>query len=210
MAHEADGRIDAPSAEDGPTPRDRLLRAAFDEIYQHGYQGARVDAILDKAGLTKGGFYYYFKSKTELGYAVVDELIATLAERIWRDALSKADDPIDGIIAALGEVGASSEPDFIRHGCPINNLSQEMSALDEGFRARLREVFARIVSWIADSLRNGQENGIVRPDIDCTEAATFVVAAAEGCISLAKNDQTGDVLDICRRQIEAYLNTLRP
>ena len=55
--------------------RSRILRAAFEEIYRHGYQGTRVDAILAETGLTKGAFYHHFSSKQDLGYAVVDEFL---------------------------------------------------------------------------------------------------------------------------------------
>ena len=53
--------------------REKLLHSAFEEILQHGFQGMRVDEVLLKAELKKGAFYHHFRSKTELGYCVVDE-----------------------------------------------------------------------------------------------------------------------------------------
>ena len=55
--------------------RKSLLRAAFQEIYESGFQAASLDKILSKAGVTKGALYHHFSSKQKLGYAVVDELI---------------------------------------------------------------------------------------------------------------------------------------
>lgn len=192
-----------------PAPRERLLRAAFDEIYHQGYQGARVDAILENTGLTKGAFYYYFKSKRELGYAVVDEVVAAMAADVWRDALSRNDDPVAGIMAALDCVGSVKGADFVHLGCPINNLSQEMAALDEGFRDRLNAILQNIIDWIAEALRRGRDRGVLKSDIDCAETAAFLVAAFEGCVGLAKTRQSADMMATCRRQITVFMDALR-
>jgi AcrR family transcriptional regulator len=51
--------------------RDKLLKAAFEEIYRRGFQAASLDTILAKAGVTKGALYHHFPDKGALGYAVV-------------------------------------------------------------------------------------------------------------------------------------------
>src|SRR5688572_29788030 len=112
------------------TARKKLLWAAYEEMYRRGYQGARVDRILAAVGLTKGAFYHYFPSKLELGYAVVDECIARALDIIWLVPLRDATDPI----ATLRSIIESSEVTSRRNaelGCPINNLAQEMSPVDE-------------------------------------------------------------------------------
>ena len=66
----------------GPVPRnpkrtrERLLQAAFREMYRSGFQSAGLDAILAAAGVTKGALYHHFGSKEALGYAIVEEIIA--------------------------------------------------------------------------------------------------------------------------------------
>src|SRR6266851_5448653 len=87
-----------------------------------------------EAGITKGALYHHFGSKQELGYAVVDELIREHILDRWVRSLEKAENPIDGLLAVLRE---GRHPSFDqRLGCPLNNLAQEMSPLDEGFRKR--------------------------------------------------------------------------
>lgn len=49
--------------------RQNILQVAFEEILLKGYQGLRVDEVLNKTGFTKGAFYHHFKSKKELGHA---------------------------------------------------------------------------------------------------------------------------------------------
>ncbi len=79
--------------------RKSLLEAAFQEIYQSGFQAASLDNILSKAGVTKGALYHHFGSKRELGYAVVDELIRERVLDRWVRPLEHAANPIDGLLA---------------------------------------------------------------------------------------------------------------
>lgn len=196
-------------ARNADATRTRLLDVAFAEIYTHGYQGLRVDALLEKAGLTKGAFYHHFPSKQALGLAVIDEVLAGMADLIWGQHLLQHDDPIEGIEAsvafALGMLGERCTT----LGCPINNLAQEMSGLDEAFRERLDGVFRGIIANIATALKRGQKRGLVRSDLDAEAAATFILASVEGAIGLAKSARSGAVLDTAMSEARRYLGSLR-
>jgi TetR/AcrR family transcriptional regulator, transcriptional repressor for nem operon len=188
--------------------RQSLLQAAFQEIYKSGFQAASLDNILSKSGVTKGALYHHFGSKQELGYAVVDELIHGRVLDRWVRPLEKAENPIDGLLAVLRSKGPHPSFDQ-RLGCPLNNLAQEMSPLDEGFRKRLESVFREWREGIAKALRRGQEMGQVRSDVDTVEAADFFLAALEGSVSLAKNAQDRNLFDNCKAGLSRYLESLR-
>jgi AcrR family transcriptional regulator len=194
---------------DRDATRTRLLDYAFAEIYAHGYQGLRVDTLLEKAGLTKGAFYHHFPSKQALGLAVIDEVLAGMAELIWGQHLGQHADPIEGIQSsvqfALGMLGDRCTT----LGCPINNLAQEMSGIDEAFRERLDGVFRGIIANISAALQRGQAGGLVRSDVDTEAAATFIFAAVEGAIGLAKTARSGDVLGTAMAEAHRYLGSLR-
>src|SRR5271156_3411771 len=71
-----------------PTHRDRayrtrknILRAAIREFSAHGLAGARTDAIAESAKVNKGLLYYYFKSKSGLYEAAVEEVSEIVVER---------------------------------------------------------------------------------------------------------------------------------
>src|SRR5208282_5897690 len=78
--------------------RGRLLRAAFQEMHRSGFRNADLDAILARAGVTKGALYYHFDNKEALGYAVVDEVITSNLHQKWVQPLRNAKNPIDGLI----------------------------------------------------------------------------------------------------------------
>lgn len=187
--------------------RRSLLEAAFQEMYQSGFRGSDLEAILGRAGVSKGALYHYFGSKEELGYAVIDEVIYEIGEEKWRLPLEKAGNPIDALAEIF--VGTSLKPEHVCGGCPVNNLATEMSPLEEGFRRRLAAHFERWHKAIADALRRGQEDRQVRWDVDAEETATFLMATYEGYISLAKNAQDGKLLRNGMKTMARYLETLR-
>lgn len=187
--------------------RERLLGAAFLEIYHSGYQGADLGKILLRAEVTKGALYHHFDSKEALGYAVVDEVIAKVTRDKWLDPLAQAADPLVALIRIV-QATSLSEAD-VRGGCPLNNLAQEMSPLDEGFRTRLAAVFLAWRTAIAHALKAGQKQGLVQPGVDPMDTATFLVATYEGYISLAKNSQDPRILQAGKRHLTRYLESLR-
>lgn len=201
--------IEKAEPRDADATRTRLLDVAFAEIHANGFQGLRVDTLLEKAALTKGAFYHHFPSKQALGLAVIDEVLAGMADLVWGGHLAQYDDPIEGIEAsvafALGMLGDRCTT----LGCPINNLAQEMSGIDDAFRERLDRVFSGIIDNISGALRRGQSRGIVRSDVETDAAATFILASVEGSIGLAKSARSAAVLDTALREAKRYLASLR-
>lgn len=188
--------------------RGLLLQAAFHEIHRAGFQGADTDAILAKAGVTKGALYYYFESKEALGYAVVDEVMADDLHRKWVQPLRNADNPIDALVGIV-----QSEPvkrEDVQRSCPLLNLSQEMSGIDEGFRRRTAKLFGAWHGAIAESLREGQKRGMVRGDVNVNETATFLIAAYEGYVALTKNSQNPRTMQSGKKSVSGQIESLRP
>jgi AcrR family transcriptional regulator len=187
--------------------RELLLQSAFQEVYRSGFQSASVDNILASTGVTKGALYHHFDSKESLGYAVIDEVIAGMTRDKWLGPLASTADPIDTLIGIVE--GTSVLPQDIRGGCPLNNLAQEMSPLDEGFRKRLGRQFDAWQEAIAAALSRGQSEGMVRRDLDARETAGFLIAMYEGYLSLAKNAQDANILEEGIRNITKWLRSLR-
>jgi AcrR family transcriptional regulator len=184
------------------------LQAAFREIYRSGYRSADLDAILAAAGVTKGALYYHFDNKEALGYAVVDEVIANNLYQKWVRPLQNAENPIDVLVCIIQSESLKRED--IQRGCPLLNLSQEMSGLDEGFRRRTARVYKEWHDAMAEALREGQKRRVVRSDINANETATFVIAAWEGYVVLGKNSQDPRLMESGQRSVCGHIESLRP
>src|SRR4029077_12867649 len=136
---------------------ERLLQAAFREIHRSGFQSAGIDTILAATNVTKGALYYHFESKEALGHAVVEEKIATLTRDRWLHPMQSEGEAIDILIGVVR--GLPTRPADVRQSCPLLNLAQEMSPLDEQFRKRLERIFLAWQEGIATLLRRGQSQG---------------------------------------------------
>ena len=194
---------------DSERTRERLLQAAFREVYKVGFQSAGIDTILAATNVTKGALYYHFENKQALGYAIVEEIVAKLPRDRWLLPLqqNKDKDPIDALIGIIQAIPA--RPRDVKGGCPLVNLAQEMSLLDEQFRKRLERIFHGWQEGIAMALRRGQYQGTVRRDLVPEETASFLIAMVEGYEVLAKNAQDAKVWNMGIRNIVGWLSSLR-
>lgn len=199
-----------PRNRDPRNTRQRLLQAVFRVSHREGFRSADLTAILARAGVTKGALYHHFGGKTELGHEMVDRVLRPWILDRWLHSVEKAADPIDALIELARRSETEVTPERLALGCPLNNLSQEMSAIDEGFRQRLSSISQEWRDGLRVLLERGQRNGTVRGDVDALSAATFIVASWQGSIGLAKCECSKDVLSACRLGIERYLETLRP
>jgi AcrR family transcriptional regulator len=202
-----DGHEKKRRSRDPERTRQRLLQAAFREIHRSGFQSAGINTILAATNVTKGALYYHFDSKETLGYAVVEEIIAKLTRDRWLRPMLSEGQPIDILIGVVRRIPA--RPKDVRAGCPLLNLAQEMSPLDEQFRKRLESIFLDWQEGVATLLRKGQVQGTVRRDLNPDETASFLVAMVEGYATLAKNAQDAKVWNAGIRNIVEWLRSLR-
>ena len=198
-----------PRLRDPERTRERLLQAAFREVYKVGFQSAGIDTILAATNVTKGALYYHFESKEALGHTIIEEIIAEIVRDRWVLPLQRSKDknPVDALIGIVQAIPA--RPRDVRSGCPLVNLAQEMSQLDEQFRKRLEMVFHAWQEEIALALRRGQSQGIVRRDLVPEATASFLIAMVEGYEVLAKNAQDAKVWHMGIKNIVGWLGSLR-
>ncbi len=166
--------------------REKILRVAYDEMYEHGFQGLRIDAVLKKTQLAKGALYHYFPTKLALGYAVVDEVVIATFHEMWGERLGTSNNPLIAMKDFFNHKCLEFQSGECANGCPLTNLIQEMSTLDDGFQQRLRGVMLHIVEVVAATLRQGQTDGSVNPEIDASKMAMFLLSSYQGVMSTAK------------------------
>ena len=190
------------------TTRQKLLQAAFTEIYRKGFQAASLTQILAETSLTKGALYHYFPDKKTLGLAVVEEMVRPYMASMSQP-LAETPQPLATMQLLLAAKAAENEPQIVALGCPLNNLMQEMSPIDETFRLHLNAIFQDWVAVLRDALTRGIKSGEVRRDVDASETAFFIVSALEGCVGMSKNTQSIKIFRGCLTQLGRFLDTLK-
>lgn len=188
--------------------RDKIVDAAFQEIYRQGFQAASLSNILANTGLTKGALYHHFPNKSDLGLAVIEEVIREGFEAMMFSPLRETDDPIETLIEVIQRKAKNATLETVSLGCALNNLMQEMSPLDLEFKQRLNGILKTWQDVVMDALKRAQKQGRVRKDVECRAAALFIVSAFEGCIGIAKNLQSVKDFGQCMAQLESYVRGL--
>lgn len=188
--------------------RQTLLAAAFEEIHRSGFRAASLDAILETTGVTKGALYHHFGSKAELGYAVVEEVIKPFVEAGWKPLL-QAEDCVSVALSLCKQLAQQRSERAIECGCPFNNLINEMSPVDEGFRVRLQQILDDWRAGLIQALKAGQLRDVVRKNVEPAAAAAFIIGSIEGCVGMAKAKQSREFMDAGMRGLMDYLEQLR-
>lgn len=184
--------------------REKLLDIAFEEIYHNGYANTSVDKILKKAHMNKGSMYHFFKSKKELGLAVITERVNEYIVDKYGALLKYEENICDEMMKLIKQ---RDNFDF-SCGCKLNNLMQELSPIDKDFKEALEIVYLKFENIIEEVLDKAvAKNEIVHND---TKALSlFVVASIEGCLGTAKKSQDGNFFQTCIAQLELFINSLK-
>lgn len=173
-------------ASKGERTRRRIVGHATLLIYANGYARTTIEDVIRAAGVTKGSFYFHFKSKEELGYAVIENASSYILGRL-REALERRDlTPAGRIEAMLREVQSIVEAADCSRGCILGNLALETSNSHPGFREAIARAFRDWSALIATELEGMKEAGELPPDFDSAAYADFAVSALEGGIMMSK------------------------
>lgn len=188
--------------------RTRILEAAADLICHSGYQQTSVDDVIREAGLCgKAHFYHYFKSKEELGYAVVQHRFEQFAERglaILRDPMI---DPLERLERFIDAEVADAAEQECRQGCPFGNLATELADAHEGFRQLLATVFERWSGQLQSVLWEARPQ--LRDDVDLARLARFIIATLEGALLMSRVTRDVAHLEAIAGDLKRFIATQR-
>lgn len=166
--------------------RATIIRIGTDLISRQGFNATGIDAVLKEAGVPKGSFYYYFRSKEEFGLAVIDHFAERYDQRLDTILNDEEVTPLNRIRNYLESGLARLEQNQCSKGCLIGNLGQELADQHERFRVRLDEIFRSWKDRFAACLREAQRAGELAPELDAGVAAGFILSGLEGAILRAK------------------------
>lgn len=194
-----------------PSPvKEQILEVATRLMAVQGYHRTPLDDVLRESGAGKGNFYHHFRSKEDLGYAILDRLFDRFEARTLAPIFGDhAQDPLAQVEAFLEEVLATQRARNCVGGCPIGNLATELADAHEGFRQRLAHGFEQWRQYLAAALTRARARDVLAPDVDPEALARFLVAAIEGAILLGKVQRDIRVMEHCVAELRRHLGLYR-
>lgn len=190
--------------------RERILSTAEAIILQQGFAGTTIEQIIDKAAITKGGFFYHFEGKAELARALIDRYIE-MDTAVFTDLSDRADslseDPLQQTLIFLnlfGEMVAGMTD--VHPGCLAAAFTYETQQFDEDIRSRIEAGMQEWRDMIVVRMEKIMEKYPPRMEVSIDALADMFTSCVEGGILLAKayNDNQA-LID----QVQNYRSHLR-
>ncbi len=184
------------------------MNAAFWEIYRHGYHAVGVRDLAKKANVTIGAFFHYFPTKNHVAYAILDEVVHNGILDRWIRPLAAYKNPVQGMVKCFKNTFESWPDELVSTGCPLNNLTQELSTTDETIKARAKMV---LLDWMEKTqvyLEKAQETGYLDKKVDTKELAQFIVTFQEGTFAMGKALNDRKVYDSMYKSFKRHLESV--
>jgi len=185
--------------------KEHVIEIATRLMHLRGFNNTSVDEVLKESGVGKGNFYYYFKSKEELGYAIIENNLKRFSDRVLSNAFENPNDPLTQIDDFLDIILGLHRQRNCLGGCPMGNMAMEMSDIHEGFRKRFQEIFESWRERVAAALLRAQASGRLTDTMDPARLAQFIIAGVEGGILLTKVKKDIRVLENCFAQLKVHV-----
>lgn len=189
--------------------RQNILQKAFELIYTNGYQTTSVDEIIATTQVTKGAFYYHFKTKDEMGLAIINERMRPTFKNTFIEPFQSDVDPLDTIYNLMHHLLMENEDLKVEYGCPASNFTQEMAPWNIEFTKALNELSLEWEKAMIGAIENGKENGKIRSDINAKEVTVFVMSGYWGVRNLGKLENSKGVYLIYLKGLKSYFDTLK-
>ena len=189
--------------------RQTILQKAFELIYVNGYQATSIDHIIATTQVTKGAFFYHFKTKEEMGLAVISEVMYGAMSSGMVEPLLASEDPLTDIYAMMEALLLTNPYMQLKYGCPTYNLIQEMAPLNASFSKELSRIMELSRGTISHAIAQGKAMGQVRKDVDGLKVANFIMAGYGGVRILGKLEHTNACYHAYLEELKGYLHSLR-
>jgi AcrR family transcriptional regulator len=187
-------------------PRDRIVNAAMDLFWRHGYGATSLSQIREAAGVQGGSLYHFFKSKEQLLEAVLDAYLEQMEAVLIQPIVERHDDPIERIFALLDGYRQLLAGAGTALGCPIGDLALESGAEPAAVGEKIAANFAAWRGWVRRWL---EEAGARLPgDLDRDGLATLVLTVMEGGVMQARAHHSLVPFDASVAQLRDYINRL--
>jgi TetR/AcrR family transcriptional repressor of nem operon len=128
------------------TTHDQIVEAADHLFYRQGYEHTSFSDIADDVQISRGNFYYHFKTKDEILDAVIVERLAYTQQMLdrWEAEGKEPADRIRSFIHLL----IANRADIKRYGCPVGTLSTELAKLNHASQAQANKLFTLFRAWL--------------------------------------------------------------
>jgi AcrR family transcriptional regulator len=179
--------------------RTRLLQAAENTTYRYGFANTALADIVKEAKVPLGNVHYYFKTKEEIGDAIV-ALRLSRFRRLLQE-LDQADSPKERLCGFV-QIKIKNCESLARSGCPVGTLCSELHKTGGAVAKKSTMLLAEALAWMyAQSKALGK-------GADSRGLAVHLLSAAQGVSLLAHNFHDASLIEMEAARLKQWIRTL--
>jgi AcrR family transcriptional regulator len=179
--------------------RTRLIETGMKLAHQRGFREASLADIAEAAHVPVGNVYYYFKTKEELGEAVVERRLAEF--RAFREELDRLSSPKERLFAFVESIHRNRER-LARGGCPLGGLCTELQKEGGVLAKKSAALYTEPMAWLEKQFRGaGYEK-------DSRELAVHLFSAFQGMAAVALGTNDREVVVMEAKRLKDWIGTL--
>lgn len=192
--------MNTPAAE--PGTRQRIVEAADTLFYRRGFEKTSFADIANEVQLSRGNFYYHFKTKDEILSAVI--ALRSARTQAMLDSWTGSAEAPAGRLRCFAEMLIRNRKDIQRYGCPVGTLCAELAKLEHPAQGAAGMIFGQFRSWLREQFAALGRQG------DADALAMHLLSRSQGVAALANafHDEA-----FIRHEVEliaSWLQSLQP
>ena len=179
--------------------RARLVQAAVKVTYRYGFGPAAIADIAKEARVPLGNVYYHFKTKDEIGKAIVDLRVSRF-RRLLQE-LDKADSPKERLCGFV-QLKIENREKLARSGCPVGTLCSELQKHGGAVAKKSGVLFAEALAWMEAQFQ------ALGKGADSRGLAVHLLSATQGVSVLAHTFHDPDMIANEAARLKEWIRAL--
>ena len=189
--------------------REEIIRKGAELIHAQGFKATGLQQILQTAGIPKGSFYFYFKSKEDFGLEIIDYFSAIINGIFTRYLSDKKIVPLKRLEKLFDFFEAAFQKNDSALGCPIGNLSLELADTNERLRVHLAGVIEMLIAQIELCLQEAKRDKSLPASLNTANAARFIFHGFEGSVLHMKVVKSIEPFRAFRSYLTGYFKNIK-
>jgi AcrR family transcriptional regulator len=179
--------------------RSRLLQAAMKTTYRHGFSRTALADIANEAGIPLGNVYYYFKTKDEIGDAIIEQRVSRFRKLLHE--LDEESSPAERLCGFV-QIKINNRRRLARSGCPVGTLCSELHKQGGANAKKSTVLFAEALAWMEVQFK------ALGKGADSRGFALHLLSALQGVSVLAHTFHDPNLIEIEAARLKKWIRAL--
>ena len=197
---------------DGSITRDKIIETAMGLALKQGHVATSVDEVIEAAKITKGTFFYHFKSKKDLAVALIEkfsEVELQILESNMAKATKLSKDPLQQLLIFVGliqELHAQLKEGHI--GCLFASYSYENQLVDKDLSAIATDTLTKSKNQLSNKIKEIIKVYPPRLSVDPDELADSFLVTLEGAYVMSRVMHKPEIIQTHLEQYKTFLESI--